>query len=124
MVLSSRTEGFLCALEAMALQKPVVGSEVMGIRDCVESGVTACSSPAVTPKPWLETWIVARRHDALPNYGRKGQGTAMREFSPQGMIESLESLYAQARKVSGTNSVCRRGGGAVDGRADGPARGV
>jgi len=126
MVLSSRKEGLPYALlEAMALQKPVVGSDVMGIRDCVESGVTGMLFPCGDAE------TLARDLDRLLDnttlchiMGEKGRERAMREFSPRSMIESLESLYAQARKVSAMNHACRRDGGAVDGRADGPARGV
>ena len=124
MVLSSHIEGLPYALlEAMVLQKPVVASDVGGIRDCVASGVTGLLFPcgdAATLARDLERLL--DNPTLCRTMGEKGRAMAMREFPPRGMIEALEALYARAGKVSATSQACRRGGPAGDGRADDLAR--
>ena len=97
MVLASHLEGLPYALlEAMAVEKPVVGSNVMGVRDCVEHGVTGFLFPDGDASA-LAGYLERLLDDAglRRSMGAAGKDMAMREFSPRTMIDSLEKLYSQ-----------------------------
>lgn len=103
LVLSSRKEGLPYALlEAMALEKPVVGSDVMGVRDCVRQGVTGLLFPCGDPGALARDLARLLDDPALCRcMGERGREFALREFSVQGMIAALQDIYDLARPTAG-----------------------
>lgn len=96
MVLSSRNEGLPYALlEAMALEKPVVGSNVAGVRDCIDPDATGILFPC-GDVPALARAMERLLDDAAlcATMGAKGREMVLCQFSPKTMIQSLEALYA------------------------------
>ncbi|MFZ5810842.1 MAG: glycosyltransferase family 4 protein [Thermodesulfobacteriota bacterium] len=96
MVLSSRQEGLPYAmLEALALCKPVVGSDVPGIKDCIDPGRTGFLFPLGDAGGLADALNRLLEDEALrEDMGAKAREMALNFFSPQGMIDALESLYA------------------------------
>ncbi len=95
-VLSTRREGLpYVLLEAMALKKPVVGSDVPGVRECVVHGQTGYLFPcgdALALAGHLETLLDNRKKCCA--MGNSGREYCLTTFSPTGMITALEALYS------------------------------
>jgi glycosyltransferase involved in cell wall biosynthesis len=88
----------MVVLEALARGVPVVGSDLGGLPELVDPGVTGALVPAGAPEALAEA--------LRPFLADPGHGWAMRDraiarvrsdFSPQRHLESLDGLYAQAR---------------------------
>jgi glycosyltransferase involved in cell wall biosynthesis len=96
MVLSSAPGRLPYALlEAMALCKPVVGSDVPGVKDCIDPGRTGFLFPLGDARGLAEALNRLLEDGGLrENMGAKAREMALDLFSPQGMIDALESLYA------------------------------
>jgi L-malate glycosyltransferase len=96
-VLCSTSEGFPNTLvEAMAAGRPIVATDVGGVRDAVRNDDNGLLVPAQNPE------AVAGAVDSLltdperaRQMGNKGRGRARDEFSTQVVIGSLERLYEQ-----------------------------
>lgn len=102
MVLSSRKEGLPYALlEAMSLKIPVVGSDVMGVRDCVlqdDTGLLFPCGDAVALARDLDRLL--DDPDLCRNMGERGREYALQEFSTHGMITALQDIYDLARSAA------------------------
>ncbi|WP_243313650.1 glycosyltransferase family 4 protein [Fundidesulfovibrio agrisoli] len=97
LVLSSHMEGLpYSLLEAMALCRPVVGSDAPGVRDCVEHGSTGYLFPVGD-----ETWLAARLRQLIDSprqrrmMGEAGRALALQRFAPSDMIGTLQAIYQQ-----------------------------
>jgi L-malate glycosyltransferase len=103
-VLCSTSEGFPNTLvEAMAAGRPIVATDVGGVRDAVRQDDNGLLVPAQNPE------AVAGAIDTLladperaRQMGNKGRARARDEFSAQVVIGSLERLYEQLLVGNGT----------------------
>jgi glycosyltransferase involved in cell wall biosynthesis len=94
-VLPSITEGLpLALLEAMALGKAVVATDVGGVPDVITPGVNGVLVPARAVQPLadaIEALLTdpQRRHE----YGARARATVMADFTEQQHLETLGALY-------------------------------
>lgn len=104
-ILSSMREGLPYAvIEASAMGKPTIGSDVPGTRDCVRDGETGFLVARGDAVAFAEKMIYLCRHpDAREALGAGGIRMVDAEFSVDGMIRRLEALYARlaARRKQG-----------------------
>jgi glycosyltransferase involved in cell wall biosynthesis len=105
-VLCSRTEGFPNSLvEAMASGKPVVGTDVIGIRDAVRPGETGLLVPSGDDAALAEALSSIL---ADPAYARRlgdaGRAFARAEFHADRVLGRLQRLYEHLLAESGFES--------------------
>ena len=95
MVLSSRKEGMAYSvLEASAMSKPQIGSDVPGIKDGIINGRTGFLFEAGDDQALakhLKTLLLDA--DLRETLGRNGKEFVRTHFSLQGMVEQSEALY-------------------------------
>ncbi|MDD4570326.1 MAG: glycosyltransferase family 4 protein, partial [Tepidanaerobacteraceae bacterium] len=96
-ILPSISEGLgLALLEAMALRKPVVASEVGGIPEVVKNNINGLLVP-----PGNDRYLADRIIEVLSNnvmskaMGIEAQKTVSERFSSQNMIKKTAEIYAQ-----------------------------
>lgn len=101
MVLSTHREGLPYAmLEAMALGKPVIGSDVPGVRECVEHGQTGFLFPCGNAQALAELLTQVLDNAALrQKIGAQAQHAILHRFSPRSMMTALEALYSGTHPV-------------------------
>lgn len=99
-VLSSKMEGLPYALlEAMSLEKPVIGSNVLGISDCIEHGKSGFLFPCGDERAlahFLE--ILIRDRELRLRMGAQGKLSIAEKFPPTQMHKSLQTLYEQCAR--------------------------
>ena len=95
-VLPSRSEGLPFALlEAMALGKPVVATDVGGSPEVVEHGLTGLLVPPQAPNALADAIaFLLDRPDAAARMGERGRARVGERFTLDRMIRSLENVYA------------------------------
>ncbi len=96
-VLSSHDEGMSNALlEAMAMERPVVATDVGGTGEVVEHGSTGILVP---PKDWKALAAALRGIIAEPSrwheFGRRGRAKVEQRFSAFAMVRKIERVYAE-----------------------------
>lgn len=98
-VLPSFSEGLpLSILEAMALGKPVVASNVGGIPEVVKDGMTGYLVPPKDPEALAEKILLLLHHPQLAaDLGRSGRKRVQEAFSLEQMIQEYQSLYEVGR---------------------------
>lgn len=96
MVLSTHREGLPYAmLEAMAMRKPVIGSDVPGVRECIEHGQSGFLFPCGDAQALANALVLLFDDPALGHaMGIRAQEIVAQRFSPQRMISALEAVYA------------------------------
>jgi glycosyltransferase involved in cell wall biosynthesis len=96
-VMPSLTEGFgLVAAEAMALEKPVVASDVGGLAEVVEDGLTGILVPPGDPKALASA--IGRLLDdsaARRSMGEAGRRRVLEHFAAKRMVEEHLSVYGE-----------------------------
>lgn len=94
-VLPSLSEGLpLSVLEALALQKPVVATNVGGIPEIVEDGVTGYLVPPEDPEALADRILRLLRDPRLAaGMGRAGRNRVEEAFGLEQMIRNYQSLY-------------------------------
>jgi len=94
-VLPSLSEGLpLSILEALALQKPIVASNVGGIPEVVKDGVTGYLVPSKDPKALAEKIILLLHHPQVAaDFVKEGRKRVEEAFSLEQMIQEYQSLY-------------------------------
>jgi glycosyltransferase involved in cell wall biosynthesis len=102
-VLSSHDEGMSNAiLEAMAMRKPVVATDVGGTGEVVQAGRTGLLVPPKDPQPLAEaiTQVLTAPADTVAAMGERGRAVVVERFSARAMVRQMEDLYAhlQARR--------------------------
>lgn len=96
-VLPSLSEGLgIALLEAMAMKKPVIGSQVGGIPEVIQPGVNGYLFPPADPE-FLTEAILQLVDNPLERakMGLKGRKIVEEYFSLKKMIKSIEDLYCE-----------------------------
>jgi glycosyltransferase involved in cell wall biosynthesis len=103
-VLSSHDEGMSNAiLEAMAMEKAVVATDVGGTGEVVQEGITGRLVPPKVVEPLAQAIAgVLENREEMLGMGRRGRATVVESFSSRSMVRQMESLYS--------NLVVQRGG--------------
>jgi len=94
-VLCSHDEGMSNAiLEAMAMEKPVVATDVGGTGEVVRHGQTGLLVPAKDPDALAQAIEeVLARPNRMREMGRLGRRIVIDEFSAESMVRQLQDLY-------------------------------
>lgn len=95
LVLPSYREGFPnVALEAAAMELPVVTTDALGCRDAVRDGETGLIVP-VRDTPALADAVLKLAEDAdlRRRMGRAGRAWVVQDFAPERIVEELMELY-------------------------------
>jgi glycosyltransferase involved in cell wall biosynthesis len=102
-VLSSHDEGMSNAiLEAMAMQLPVVATDVGGTNEVVQSGRTGLLVPARDPVPLAQAILrVLGAPAEATAMGQRGRAVAIERFSARAMVRQMEELYVQLLQARG-----------------------
>jgi glycosyltransferase involved in cell wall biosynthesis len=118
-VLSSHDEGMSNAiLEAMAMEKPVVATDVGGTGEVVRQGHTGLLVP-----PRDTEALAAAINDVLAQparareMGRRGRRVVEDRFSAHAMVRQMERLYLDLAVAHGLSSVARGRDSTVGGRS-------
>lgn len=97
-VLSSRNEGTPAALiEALAASRPVVSTDVGGVRHVVEAGATGWLCPSGDPSALaaaIEQAVFSQRGKAA-QMANEGRRRALARFSTEQMLAAYFSIYEQ-----------------------------
>jgi glycosyltransferase involved in cell wall biosynthesis len=96
-VLSSDWEGLgIVLIEAMASGKPIVATNVGGIQEVVEDGVTGILVPSRNPEALAKAILRLAKDDKLrKEMGEKGREKAIKEFDIKIAVNNYERLYLQ-----------------------------
>ena len=91
----SRLEAFgIAALEAMATGKPVVVSDIPGVREVIEDGREGLLADPVNPQDLAEKILkLVADPDARRDMGRRGREKVLAEFSIERVTDRIEALY-------------------------------
>jgi glycosyltransferase involved in cell wall biosynthesis len=102
-VLSSHDEGMSNAiLEAMAMQRPVVATDVGGTNEVVQDGRTGVLVPAKDPAALAQGILrVLRAPQEGAAMGERGRAIAVERFSARAMVRQMEQLYVQLLEARG-----------------------
>jgi len=89
------TEGLgVVLLEALDLERPVIGSAVGGIPDIVRPGETGWLVPPANPKALAETILeIAGDPERARHVARRGRAIVEERFSLERVTEELETVY-------------------------------
>lgn len=98
----SRLEAFgVVALEAMATGKPVVVSDIPGVREVITDGVEGLLADPVDPEDLADKINRLLADAALRrDMGRAGRETVESRFTLQTIVDRLEQVYADVVEVS------------------------
>jgi glycosyltransferase involved in cell wall biosynthesis len=96
----------LTILEAMALSRPVVASNVGGIPEMIEDGVTGLLVPPNDP-PALATAIVRllQDHSLADTIGRAGHDLVHDRFCIEIMVKAVEEIYDEGARATRLSEV-------------------
>jgi glycosyltransferase involved in cell wall biosynthesis len=101
----------LVILEAMALSRPVVATNVGGIPEMVEDGVTGLLVPPRDPGALADAIVrLLTDHPLADTLGRNGYRLVRERFGVERMMAALEELYDEAWRAW-----CARAGQPVPG---------
>lgn len=102
-VLSSHDEGMSNAiLEAMAMERPVVATDVGGTGEVVRSGITGQLVPPRNPAALAAAIAdVLGAPAAASAMGARGRETVVERFSARSMVRQMEDLYVQLLQARG-----------------------
>lgn len=95
-VLSSLWEGLpIALLEAMAMGKPIVSTNVDGIKEIVENQKEGILVPPRNPELLAEALITLLQDNALAmKLGRQAQQKMVSEFNVERMVKEIEKVYS------------------------------
>ena len=90
----------LSVLEAMALSRPVVASNVGGIPEMIEDGVTGLLVPPADPMALAAAITrLLVDHQLADMLGRAGHDLVHDRFCVERMVADIEAIYAAAAEV-------------------------
>lgn len=94
-VLPSRSEGFgVSAVEAMAMELPVIASDTGGLREVVVHGETGFLVPPDSPRALAQLIVQLARDPTLrSSLGRSGRARVTQEFDWRENALRMETLY-------------------------------
>jgi sugar transferase (PEP-CTERM/EpsH1 system associated) len=97
-VLPSLSEGLpLSILEALSLQKPVVATNVGGIPEIVEDGVTGYLVPPRDPEALADKILLLLQHpQTAANMGQAGRKKVEEDYGLDKMVREYQFLYEEA----------------------------
>lgn len=100
-VLPSLSEGLpLSVLEALSLQKPVVATNVGGIPEIVEDGVTGFLVPPKNPDALAKAILQMLQHPRIAaDMGQAGRKRVEEDFGLAKMLREYQSLYEEALRA-------------------------
>jgi len=104
-VLSSHDEGMSNAiLEAMAMEKPVVATDVGGTGEVVQPGRTGLLVPPKDPAPLAQAIaeILTAPGDTAAAMGERGRTVVVERFSARAMVRQMEALYTELVQTRGS----------------------
>jgi len=110
-VLASHDEGMSNAiLEAMAMEKPVVATDVGGTGEVVREGVSGRLVPPRVVEPLARAIAdVLANPDGMREMGRAGRAIVVEGFSSRSMVRQMEALYEKlVRQRSGVRTLTAR----------------
>lgn len=103
-VLSSHDEGMSNAiLEAMAMHKPVVATDVGGTGEAVQSGMTGVLVPPKDPLALADgiMRVLSAPAEARAAMGERGRQVVVERFSAHAMVRQMEALYTHLLQARG-----------------------
>jgi glycosyltransferase involved in cell wall biosynthesis len=107
-VLTSEAEG--CSnsvLEAMALAKPVVATDVGGNRELVSHGESGFLVPAGDAKAVAQAILyLVRNPEVARTMGQRARRRVASRFSISKMVQQYESLYEETLRAKSTRYIC------------------
>jgi glycosyltransferase involved in cell wall biosynthesis len=113
LVLTSFTEAFsLAAIEAMAMAKPVVHSEVGGAAEMIRPGRNGFLFPVGDTRALVERLAALSDRAACERMGAKAREAVEAQFSERAMVERYEKLLAELEMKRTRNEDLRRTAGA------------
>jgi len=94
-VLSSVSEGFpFVVLEAMAMERPVVATDVNGVEEIIEPGISGVLVPPRAPDAIARAALALLRAPAgARRMGRAARARVAERFTVAGMVDRLQTLY-------------------------------
>jgi glycosyltransferase involved in cell wall biosynthesis len=111
--LTSFTEAFsLAAIEAMALAKPVVHSDVGGAAEMIRPGRNGFLYPVGDTSALVERLAALADRAACERMGAKAREAVETQFSERSMIERYESMLLELERKGTLNENLRRPAGA------------
>ncbi len=98
----SRLEAFgIAALEAMASGKPVVVSDVPGIREVIDDGVEGLLADPINPEDVAERMReLLQDPEARRRMGSRGRRKVEERFSVERVVDRLEAFYAGVQSTT------------------------
>ena len=106
-VLSSHDEGMSNAiLEAMAMERPVVATDVGGTGEVVRHGATGYLVPAKDPDRLAQAIgeILLAPPVQAAAMGRLGREIVVQQFSARAMVHQMEELYTRLLRERGVEA--------------------
>lgn len=106
-VLASWEEPFARVVyEAMAMEKPVVGTNTGGTPEIIEHGVNGLLVPPKNPKALAEGIIeVLKDREKAQRMGKKGRRIVQERFSLEKHVAEIENIYKVLLKKGNANNV-------------------
>lgn len=94
-VLPSYREGFsMSLLEAQAMKKPVVATDIRGCRESIDNGKTGILVPTASPEKLAEAIIIfLSDHKKSVETGEKGRERVLEEFDERVIFDRIEKEY-------------------------------
>jgi glycosyltransferase involved in cell wall biosynthesis len=103
LVMPSLLEGLpMILLEAMAMEKPIVATDIDGIKDVLDNGKTGLLVPPKDPEALSEAIVnLLIQRDKAYQMGKKARTVVNEQFSVDTMVEKVEEVYQELLQLSG-----------------------
>jgi glycosyltransferase involved in cell wall biosynthesis len=103
LVMPSLLEGLpMILLEAMAMGKPIIATDIEGIKDVLENVRTGLLVPPKDPKALADAIVDLLIHRGKAyQMGNKARTVVNEQFSVDAMVEKVEEVYQELLQLSG-----------------------